>query len=358
MAGPVRVLVVDDSAFMRHAITQILDADSHVEVIGTARDGLQALDLVEQLRPDVVTLDVEMPRLDGLGTLERIMDRRPLPVVMVSSSTGEGTSTTMTALAIGAVDFIAKPSGPISLNIRQVGEELIAKVKAAAGARVARRRPVVSRRSAVGRPTAGRPPQGRQRTVIIGSSTGGPRALYELVPALPQDLDAALLIVQHMPAGFTRSLAEKLDEMSALTIKEAESGDRLEPGLGLVAPGGRHLVVSAQNTVLLSDDPPLHGVRPAIDVTMTSAVRVYGGNCVGVILTGMGSDGTLGCQQIRAAGGRVIAEDESTCVVYGMPRSVAEAGAADRVVPLPRIAAEIVQALPEVGRAVSRVHQG
>ena len=348
MLEPVRVLVVDDSAFMRHAITQILTDDPQIKVVGAARDGLQALEMIDQLRPDVVTMDVEMPRLDGLATLERLMGRHPLPVIMVSSSTHEGASTTMSALALGAVDFVAKPSGPISLNIRQVGEELVAKVKAARAARIARRRPLP--RDSRPAPPAGAARRG-QKVVIVGSSTGGPRALYEVIPALPGDLDAALLIVQHMPVGFTRSLAEKLNEMSELTIREAETGDRLETGLGLLAPGGRHLVVGAQGTVTLSDAPPMHGVRPAIDVAIESAARIYGASCLAVILTGMGSDGTLGCQLVKAAGGKVIAEDESTCVVYGMPKSVVEAGAADRVVPLPDIPAEIVRALLELDRA-------
>ena len=349
MTVPIRVLVVDDSAFMRHAISQILESDANIEVVGTARDGLQALEMIENLHPDVATLDVEMPRLGGLETLQRIMERCPLPVVMVSSSTKEGSSITLSALAMGAVDFVAKPSGPASPNIRQVTNELITKVKAAAGARVRGRRQELVRsasRPVTAAPAAERTP----KIVIIGSSTGGPRALYELVPALPRDLDAALLIVQHMPPGFTGPFAERLNEMSSLTIKEAGGGERLEAGLGLLAPGGRHLVVTADGVTRISDGPPVHGVRPSVDVTMGSLAEKQGRNCLGVILTGMGSDGTLGCKWIKSLGGKVIAEDESTCVVFGMPRSVIEAGVVDRVVPLHEMAAAIVEMLPEVGQ--------
>lgn len=354
MGKRVRVLVVDDSAFMRHSVSQVLAADGDLEVVGTAKDGVQALELVDELRPDVVTLDVEMPRMDGLTTLRRLMSARPLPVVMLSSSTTAGASTTLTALELGAVDFVTKPSGPISLNIREVGPELVAKVKAAATARVrhADRRP--DRPAPREAPSIVPSAQPSRKVVVIGSSTGGPKALYEVVPALPSDLDASLVIVQHMPAGFTRSLAEKLDDLSTIRIKEAENGDRLRPGLGLVAPGGRHLVVGAGGVAHLADWLPVHGVRPAIDVTLDSAVQVFGAACLAVILTGMGSDGTQGCRQVRAAGGKVIAEDESTCVVYGMPRSVVEAGLADGVVPIEAISREIVRFLRQVGTSTMR----
>ena len=341
-----RVLVVDDSAFMRHAVSQILASSQGIQVVGTARDGIQALDLMEELQPDVVTLDVEMPRLDGLATLERIMRRQPVPVIMLSSFTAEGSSTTMAALELGAVDFVAKPSGPLSRTLQDMGLELATKVRSAARARVHARliRTPPARASSA---TITASSQAFRRVLIIGSSTGGPKALCELVPALPGDLDAAVVIVQHMPAGFTRSLSERLDAMSALTIREAQTNDRLMRGLGLVAPGGRHLLVGSDGTVELSSDPPVLGVRPSVNVTMRSLVRVYGGDCLGVILTGMGSDGTVGCQEIRAAGGRVIAEAESTCVVFGMPRSVIESGAADRVVPLHDMAAQVVQTLAD-----------
>jgi two-component system, chemotaxis family, protein-glutamate methylesterase/glutaminase len=369
MAMEVRVLVVDDSAYMRHTITRLLEADPEITVVGAARDGVQALELVESLRPDVLTLDVEMPRLDGLSTLRRLMATNPLPVVMLSSTTGDGSRTTIAALESVAVDFVLKPSGAISLNIHQVAEELVAKVKAAArvhpgrisatrtgGQRVASQRseqkPVVEAASWPAQSIAVTPAASARggsvrRVVVIGSSTGGPRALYEVVPSLPADLGAAVVIVQHMPAGFTKSLADRLNTLSQLTVREAVAGDHLENGTALVAPGGRHLLVGRDGEARLSDSPPVHGVRPAIDVTIDSVVRAYGGACIGVILTGMGSDGALSCRGVRQAGGLVIAEHESTCVIYGMPRSVIEAGQADRVSPLPQVAGEIVRALSE-----------
>jgi two-component system chemotaxis response regulator CheB len=347
---PTRVLVVDDSAFMRRVIGEAVSAEPDMQLAGVAINGLDALIKVELLQPDVITLDVEMPEMDGLAALRHIMRRYPRPVVMVSSLTQAGTVTTIRALTIGAVDFVAKPSGAISLDFQRVREELIHKVRLAARARV--RGPAERVERAATSPARLAPPPRTLRVagdfeklVVIGSSTGGPRALATLVPALPSDGHTAYLIVQHMPAGFTRSLAERLDSLSALTVREAVDGDHLTAGTVLVAPGDYHVRVNPRGCVQLDQEPKIHGVRPSVDVTLYSVAQHFGSRTVAAILTGMGSDGAAGAAAIRQARGLVLAEDESTCVVWGMPRAVVEHGGADRVVPLDAMALAIVNAL-------------
>ncbi len=348
--GAVRVLVVDDSAFMRKVIADLVSRQADLVVVGTARDGEEALARVEELDPDVVTLDVEMPRVNGLEALARIMERAPRPVVMVSSLTRPGAEATVRALSLGAVDFVAKPSGAISLDMGRVAEELWQKIRVAA--RVPRERlrpgPGVGRRCGGAAAEAGPLPAARPRAggrlsqvVVIGASTGGPAALMEVVPALPEGLAAGVLVVQHMPAGFTASLARHLDAASCLPVKEAEEGDVLTDGHVLVAPGNRHLRVDAAGRVELSLDPPEHGVRPAVDVTLAAVARSWGDRAGCAILTGMGMDGARGAMLLRRAGGWVLAQDEATCVVYGMPRAVAEMGQADEILPLAGVAAAI-----------------
>ncbi len=344
---PIRVLIVDDSAFMRFTISKRLNETPGILVVGTAHDGEEALALIPKLHPDVVTLDVEMPRLNGLATLREIMARFPRPVIMLSSLTVEGASETIQGLTYGAVDFIAKPTA--KANIEAIMDEVIAKIRRAAKARVyampppRKIGPTEAAADHVNKVT--KPLRQQDKVVIIGSSTGGPRALNTVVPQLPQNLPAAVLIVQHMPVGFTRSLAERLDSVSQLSIKEAAPGDRLEAGRGLLAPGGFHMTVDANGQIALNQNPTVHGVRPAIDVTMVSIAQKYGASVVGVVLTGMGSDGTNGSALIHSQGGYIIAEDESSCVVWGMPRSVVEAGAANEVVPLPDVAKAIIRAV-------------
>ncbi len=339
MERAIRVLVVDDSAFMRYTITKYLTADPEIEVVGQARDGLDALEKVATLRPDVVTLDVEMPRMDGLTALRRIMREHPVPVVMLSSLTQRGAYTTIQALMRGAVDFVPKPT--TGVDIGTVADELIAKVKVAARSRLAD--------ASAGEPVSSgakggvRPFHRGDPLVVIGASTGGPRALQQVLSKLPGDFPAAVAIVQHMPPGFTQSLAQRLNECSSLTVQEAADGDRLAQGLALLAPGDFHLRFRDAHRVALDHGPRRNHVRPAVDVTMESAAEHHGAAVIGVVLTGMGSDGREGARRIKAAGGRVIAEDESTSVVYGMPRSVVEAGLADEVVPLPEIASVIVE---------------
>jgi two-component system chemotaxis response regulator CheB len=350
----VKVLVVDDSAFMRFTITKHLNATPGLTVIGAAKDGKEALELIPKLNPDVVTLDVEMPHLDGLSTLREIMTRFPRPVVMLSSLTVEGAVETVQALTMGAVDFIAKPAN--KANMTSILDEVATKVLKAAQAKVltlsgraiqggdlpsmAQTVPSISRGNKLSRPLTP-----RDRIVVIGSSTGGPRALNTVVPKLPGNLNAAVLIIQHMPVGFTRSLAERLDNASALSVKEAEPGDALEVGRCLLAPGGFHMVLDSNNRIALNQNPPMHGVRPAVDVTLISVAQQYGNRIVSAILTGMGNDGTNGAALVHGAGGWVIAESEETSVVWGMPRSVYEAGAADEVLPLPKIADAIARAV-------------
>ncbi len=341
MADPISVLIVDDSAFMRKMVTEIVSEDPALCVAGQARDGADALRLLDALRPDVVTLDVEMPVMDGLAALEQIMQRRPTPTIMLSSLTQAGADMTLRCLERGAVDFVGKPSGSISLDIRKIAGELVAKIKAAAGVRKTALGPVSpARRFAPPSPVLGRGVRGAgpASLLVIGASTGGPRALQTLVPALPARLNVPVVIVQHMPAGFTASLARRLDDDSAFTVREAADGDRLQPGVALVAPGGRHLQFDGTGVARVSDEPPVHGVRPAVDVTLSSLARLYGDRTVAVLLTGMGKDGARGLKMIRDLGGRTLAEDESTCVVYGMPKAAADLVAVERLLPLPQIA--------------------
>jgi len=346
----VKVLVVDDSAFMRFTISKRLNEAPGMIVVGAARDGKEALDLIPTLNPDVITLDVEMPRLDGLSTLKEIMTRFPRPVVMLSSLTKDGAVETIQALTLGAVDFIAKPE--FKANMTSILDEVATKVMRASQAKVfSTPKASVSTQPEPVRATANVPTktkrtrglQKNDKIVIIGSSTGGPRALNAVVPLLPKDFQAAVLIIQHMPVGFTRSLAERLDAASNIAVKEAEPGDTLEVGRALLAPGGFHMTVDAQGKIALNQNPTVHGVRPAVDVTMISAAQKYGANSVAVILTGMGNDGTNGAALVHSLGGYVIAEAEETCVVWGMPRSVYEAGVTDEVAPLNKIADSIIK---------------
>jgi two-component system, chemotaxis family, protein-glutamate methylesterase/glutaminase len=347
LASPVKVMIVDDSAFMRFTIAQQLNEYPELQVIGTASNGREALKLIPELQPDVVTLDVEMPHMDGLATLRQIMANSPRPVIMFSSLTQEGAAETIQALMLGAVDFVSKPEN--RTDIRKSMKDLRDKIVNAAKAKV---KPV-SRQSLI-RPVPepshrlGKQVSIYQKTtpvILIGSSTGGPGALNEIIPALPPNFPSPVLIVQHMPAGFTHSLSERLNSISPLNVKEAETGDQLLVGQVLVAPGGFHMTLNEEERIALNQKPAVHGVRPAVDVTLTSLVQHFGKNVIAVILTGMGCDGTHGASLLHSDGGYVIAEHESTCVVWGMPRSVFEAGAASAVLPRPQIASAIEHAI-------------
>ena len=359
MDQPIRVLIVDDSAFMRHRLAKRLEADPGITVVGKAYDGLDALSQIKALNPDVVTLDVEMPRMDGLTALRRIMAECPTPVVMLSAVTQRGARATIKALMRGAIDFVAKPTA--DEKFYSIVNELTAKIKMAAGAqsfsstrapaRTATFDPALADITAtLSLPAVRNIPRPNSRAfrkddclIVIGASTGGPRALRQVLSDLPADLDAAVVVVQHLPPGFTRALAQRLDENSLLTVHEAAQDDRLSPGTVLLAPGGSHLQLNGRRRVQLSQGPRRNGVRPAVDVTMESAAECHGSAVIGVVLTGMGVDGTAGARHIKAVGGKVVVEDESSSVVYGMPRSVVEAGLADRVVPLSKVASTLTE---------------
>ncbi len=347
LPNPIRVMVVDDSAFMRFAITQQLNEDFELQVVGTASNGKEALQLIPQFQPDVITLDVEMPHMDGLTTLREIMAKFPRPVIMFSSLTKEGAAETIQALMLGAVDFIAKPDN--RLDIRTEMSEIATKIKVAAKAKV--KSSMVSRRTPVVLQSADksnkvvRPYRKTTPVILIGSSTGGPGALNEIIPCLPANLTSPVVIVQHMPSGFTRSLAERLNNISPLKVKEAEPGDQLLVGQILLAPGGFHMIFDENERVVLNQKPTVHGVRPSVDVTLNSLIQRYGKNVVAVILTGMGSDGVLGLRLLKRRGTLVIAQDEPSCVVFGMPGEAVKAGVVDIISPLGRIAEEIQRGL-------------
>lgn len=351
MGNKIRVLVVDDSALMRLSISDILNSDKGIEVVATARDGEEGIKKITELKPDVVTLDIEMPRLDGLNALGYIMSEIPTPVVMVSAYTQKGAEATLRALEYGAVDFVPKPSGTISRNIETIGNELIAKVKVAAAVDLDNLefiRPKKIPEDYI-KPKSKRNVPG-VKVIAIGASTGGPRALGEILPQLDSDIPAGLLIVQHMPTGFTKSFAARLDKESKVGVKEAEVGDRIEQGMVLIAPGDYHMTVRRETTgngttgvVSLNQDPPVFGLRPTVDVMMLSVAEVYDDKTVGVILTGMGSDGAKGMKAIKENKGKTIAQGKDTCVVYGMPKAAIEKGIVDKVVPLNKIAEQIMK---------------
>lgn len=334
---------------MRNMIGKMLNEVPGIRVIDFAVDGQDAVGKVQALRPDVVTMDVEMPHLNGIQAVEQIMRICPTPVIMLSSLTQQGALTTIEALEKGAVDFVGKPSGTVSIDIHRVRDDLVNKIlrasKVGSARLMALAAPPPATMAAVVMPALRPLPTGRQRVVAIGTSTGGPKALNEVIPRLPKNLGVPVLIVQHMPAGFTRALAQRLNDLSQITVREAAAGDVLQPGVALVAPGDYHMTVVVGGRIVLNQDAPVHNVRPAVDVLLESVVKVYGRDTVGVVLTGMGNDGAQGALAIKRTGGRVIVQDEATSVVYGMPRSVVDAGAADMVVPLSRVADEIVKAL-------------
>ena len=349
MNKKIRVLVVDDSALMRMMISDILNTEKGIEVVAVAKDGEDGIKKVIELKPDVVTLDIEMPRLDGLHALGYIMSEIPTPVVMVSAYTQKGADATFRALEYGAVDFVSKPSGPISGDLAVISDELVAKVKVAASVDLDKlkfiRPKKITKKYLKAKPKKISP---EVKVIAIGSSTGGPRALGQILPQLKSDIPAALLIVQHMPKDFTETFAARLDRESKIDIKQAEAGDRIEPGKALIAPGDYHMtvgrVLSGKETVgviKLNQEPPVYGLRPTVDNMMLSVAEVYGDKAVGVLLTGMGSDGAKGMKAIKDNKGKTITQDENTCVVYGMPKAAIEEGVINKVVPLEKIAEEI-----------------
>jgi two-component system, chemotaxis family, protein-glutamate methylesterase/glutaminase len=343
MSGVTRVLIVDDSAFVRKVVRQMLSRSPFLEVVGACRDGEEALELVEQLRPDVVTLDLNMPRMDGLEFLRRQMSRRPVPVVLLSIASESGEQV-MQALEAGAVDVVQKPTALATERVLEVADDLIAKVKAAAMAKV--RLPSAT---VVPSPTPASPQPLRTDVVVIGVSTGGPQALKQLIPRLPADFPIPVGIVVHMPMGFTEPFARSLGEASRLAVVEARDGEPVRPGVALIAPAGYHLTLERRPDGIVAAHLGLHPLetlhRPAVDVLFRSAAQVYADRVLAVVLTGMGADGTQGAAWVKAQGGRVFTEAEETCVVYGMPRSVVEAGLSDEVIPLFDMPQAIIEAL-------------
>ena len=381
----IKILVVDDSAFMRKVLSDLFKSQPDFEVVDIGRNGAEALEKVKQHSPDVVTLDVEMPVMDGLTALEQIMAVKPTPVVMVSSLTKAGADATIKALSLGAVDFVAKSAGSIS-RIDEIEKDLLQKCREAAGVSGSRLRvaPLIAAKPLriQERTIAPTPPEkpiivektlgvdkaapSIVRTapvfgaisgvddwiVAIGTSTGGPRALQEVLTRLPGSLPCPTVIVQHMPPGFTKSLAERLNTLSELTVKEAADNDRLVAGTVYIAPGDFHLTLRREASgtyVKLNKEPAIGGLRPAVDPMMVSVAETYGTKAVGVILTGMGHDGAKGMQAIKRLQGRTIAEDQSTSVVFGMPKAAIEAGVVDTILPLPQVAEGIVQCLKKGG---------
>jgi two-component system, chemotaxis family, protein-glutamate methylesterase/glutaminase len=341
MSEKIRVLVVDDSALMRKLIPSILARDPEIEVVGTAMDGEFALKKIEELRPDVVTLDLEMPRMDGMETLRLIMRRAPLPVILFSTHSKEGAYSTLKALALGAVDFIAKPTDAAAGHLEKIADVLIEKIKVAKRATgrklppatVPIDPPVAPKKGA--RQTA--PPS---RIIAIGVSTGGPNALQYVLSQIPADFPCCILVVQHMPEGFTEMFAKRLDECCALDVSEAKSGDLLLAGRVLICPGNRHMMVRRMprgDMAVLSDSAPVNGHRPSVDVLFHSVAQEFSLSTVGILMTGMGEDGAEGLGVIKAAGGFTIAQSEETCVVSGMPRAAISKGHAIRVIALEQI---------------------
>ncbi len=330
----IKVLVVDDSALIRSLLTEIINSQSDMTVVGAAPDPLIARDMIKQLNPDVLTLDVEMPKMDGLDFLERLMRLRPMPVVMVSTLTEQGSEITLRALELGAVDFVAKPKMSISEGMREYTEIIADKIRAAAQARMA----LLSRQSAPkpahSTPTSIRNPLiSSEKLLIVGASTGGTEAIKAFLMQMPSDCPG-ILITQHMPAGFTKSFANRLDSLCQISVKEAEGGERILPGHAYIAPGDKHLLLGrsgANYVTQLSDAAPVSRHKPSVDVLFESAAASAGKNVIGVILTGMGQDGAIGMRHMKDAGAYNFAQNEESCVVYGMPKEAVAHGGVDEI---------------------------
>ena len=343
------VLVVDDSAFMRKLIAELVESSGPFRVIGTAGDGVEALQKVRSLKPQIVTLDIEMPRLNGLQALEQIMAEMPRPVVMLSAAGSDlGNEMTLRALERGALEFVRKPSGPVSIDLSRVRDQLRSALEAARAVNmqsVAATPPAVSTPAAVAEAPS---PDAATRVVAIASSTGGPRALAEIIPRLPADLGAAVIVVQHMPREFTRLLSSRLDSMSPLWVGEAISGKTLRENRVYVAPGGQHMRLNGSRgsaTIQLDNTPPMWGVRPAADPLFFSVAEAFGSAAIGIVLTGMGRDGAEGLKRIRDAGGTGIVQDRDSSIIYGMPQAALAAAGADRVVTVEEMASTITELL-------------
>ena len=348
--GKIRVLIVDDSALVRSLLAEIVAAERDMEVVGVARDPLIARSMVRELNPDVITLDVEMPRMNGLEFLERLMRLRPTPVVMISSVTQSGADATLRALELGAVDFVAKPRLGIAEGVSRTAAEIAAKIRAASRSRVrAPRAEAPASRPPLASPGA----SASERIICIGASTGGTEAVREMLEIFPADCPGTLVTL-HMPPEFTRRFAARLDGLCRITVREAQDGERVLPGHAYIAPGGRHLALKRSGrayVVRVTEDAPVNRHRPSVDVLFDCAARLAGGDALGVLLTGMGKDGARGLLRMREAGAWTIAQDEATSVVFGMPREAIEIGAARQVLPIGAIAPALFERRASPGMA-------
>ena len=347
----IKVIIIDDSAFMRKSLTLMLESDPEIRVIATARDGNEGIDKVSKLKPDIVTLDIEMPGMNGLTALKIIMEQMPVPVLMVSSFTTESAQATMQAFDLGAVDFVSKDLASISTNIKNIKEELVDKVKQIARSRLIQtrfrmRRLVQSsheRKSQItpaSKTVSFESAASDFRAVVIGISTGGPEVLHKLIPKIPENFPVGIAIVQHMPPHFTKTLAERLNSISKIYVKEAEQGEIIEAGKAVIAPGGRQMTFCNNGTYVtteISDDPSNALYKPSVNIMMKSAAATFHGPLLGLIMTGMGKDGVEGLKCIKSKGGYVIAQDEESCIVYGMPQAALEEGVVDSMVSLENI---------------------
>lgn len=328
------VLVVEDSAFMRKVISEILEADSEIKVIDNAINGLEGVKKASLLKPDVITMDIEMPNMDGIEAVKKIMKDSPTPIIMISAYTKKGAQKTIETLIAGAVDFVEKPGGPISLNIRDIKHEIIEKVKIASKANLkttTKRKLISSDKKRMS-----------DSLVMIAASTGGPKIITSIFKKLPRDFPAPIVVVQHMPRTFTKAFAGRLNEHSSITVAEGKDGSFLKKGKAFIAPGDFHLEFGSNRRISLNKKPALHGVRPSADITMNSAAENFDGNLIGVILSGMGKDGSIGVRNISKRGGYIIAQDKDTSVVYGMPKSAIESGCVDLVLPYNKIADKLM----------------
>jgi len=356
-----RVLIVDDSAFMRKVLEEIIRTDPKMEVVGQAKDGREAITLAASLQPDVLTMDINMPRMDGLEATQNIMTQNPRPIVIVSSESRQGAASTLRALELGAIDFVSKPSNGIDLDMKKVSDELLRKLKMAAKVRVVRTaaRHDASKSTAFKTPAQSTKDSGntdaRFPLVVIAASTGGPATLMRLMPRFPKDFPAAVVLVQHIPATFTSQLSVQLAEVANMRVKEAEANEALSPGTFYVCPGSYHLRISLTGRLKLDDGPRISGYRPCADVTFESAAAYAGANLVGVVLTGMGSDGAQGVQAVKAGRGWVLAQDEASCVIYGMPAEAVRTGAVDQVVGIEEMYAAIEKYVEIISRSTQPV---
>jgi len=352
----IRVLVVDDSPFMCKVLEQIINSDPQLEVVGQGRDGRDGVALAESLRPDVITMDINMPHVDGLQATELIMSQHPRPIVIVSSESREGAASTLKALDLGAIDFVPKPSSGIDLDMTSVREELTRKLKVAAKVRVVRTAtrsklamPAMPTGSGVSRCTPA-PSSGKSPLIVIAASTGGPAAVTRVVSGLPKEFPAAVILVLHMPATFTKQFTVQLAEISALPVKEAESNETPQPGVIYVCPGSHHLRLSMAGKILLDSGPRIDGYRPCADVAFETIAAYARPLTIGVVMTGMGNDAAKGAKAVKAAGGYVIAQDEATSMIFGMPSEAIQAGAVDEVLPLDNIAPALEKRVSKLGR--------